>query len=368
MGREKLTLASPRAVAVALVVLAFSAASQAGDDDWNAEALRRIASPPLGLPSLALTEQDQPDAEKIALGRKLFFDPRLSGTSSMACATCHVPAQAFTQNDRPTPKGSDGGNLRRNAPSLLNVGYEELLMRDGEAPSLQSQVLVPLFEPHEMANPTFKGLLERMQRLPDYQGRFERAFGAPVSVPLIGNAIASYERSLLCGNSAFDRWHYGREPGALSAQAQDGFRLFIGKAGCSACHRVGVDAALFTDHGFHNTGFGFRARTPGAGAVEDRGRQEVTHAPGDLHKFKTPTLRNVARTAPYMHDGSLQSLDEVVRYYNGGGSGGPAQDEAIRPLGLSEKEVGDLVAFLESLTGDDLDTLIEDAKSETGGR
>lgn len=347
--------------------MACLAAAHAGKKDWNAEALRRIANPPLGLPTLALAKLDEPDLERIALGRKLFFDPRLSGNSSMSCATCHVPEQGFTQNNRATPEGADGGSLRRNAPSLLNVGYEKLLMRDGEAPSLQSQVLVPLFEPHEMANPTFKSLLDRMQRLPDYRGRFERAFGAPVTVPLIGKAIASYERSLLSANSAFDRWHYGGEPDALGADAQDGFRLFTGKAGCLVCHRIGARAALFTDHAFHNTGYSYQAPPPRTAAFEDRGRQEVTHEPGDLHKFMTPTLRNVARTAPYMHDGSLPSLDEVVRYYNGGGSGDPSQDTRIHPLGLAEDEIRELVAFLEGLTGDDLESLVAEARDTQGG-
>jgi cytochrome c peroxidase len=362
----ELMLARPRAVGVTLVVLACATVSQAGDRDWNAEALRRTTNPPLGLPSLAFARKEEPDLERIALGRKLFFDVRLSGSGSMSCATCHVPEQAFTQTDRQTPKGSDGGSLRRNAPSLLNVAFEDLLMRDGEAPSLQSQVLVPLFEPHEMANPTFKDLIARVDRLPDYQGRFEKTFGAPVSLPLIGKAIASYESSLLCANSPFDRWRYGGESGALAAQAQHGFRLFSGKAGCSACHSMGRDGALFTDQDFHNTGVSFRAPPPGEGAVEDRGRQGVTHAPGDLHKFKTPSLRNVALTAPYMHDGSLSSLEEVIRYYNGGGSGDPVQDRAVRPLGFTQEEIGDLVSFLESLSCDGLDTLIDDARSATG--
>ena len=316
------TACKGKAILIALACLATfaAAAAHAGEKCSNADALRRIANPPLGLPRLGLAKQDEPNSERIALGRKLFFDPRLSGNSSMSCATCHVPEQGFTQNDRATPKGADGRPLRRNAPSLLNVGYEKILMRDGAAPSLQSQILVPLFEPHEMANPTFKSLLDRMQSLPDYQGRFEKVFGAPATVPLIGKAIASYERSLVSANSAFDRWRYGGEPDALGADAQRGFRLFTGRAGCTVCHRIGARDALLTDQAFHNTGIGYRAAQAGAAGFDDRGRQEVTAEPADLHKFKTPTLRNVARTAPYMHDGSLRSLEDVVRYYNGGGS------------------------------------------------
>jgi cytochrome c peroxidase len=365
-------LAPPRGMKAVLVALTCFAAlgtfvAHAGEKDWNADALSRIANPPLGLPRLALTKQDEPNSERIALGRKLFFDPRLSGNSSMSCATCHVPEEAFTQKDRPTPKGADGRNLRRSAPSLLNVGYDKFLMWDGGAPSLQSQILVPLFEPHEMTNPSFKGLIDRMRKLPDYEGRFEGVFGAPATVPLIGKAIASYEQSLVAANSAFDRWRYGGESDALSADAQRGFRLFTGNAGCSACHRVDARAALFTDQDFHNTGIGFLAAQARVEGLDDRGRQEVTHEPGDLHKFKTPTLRNVARTAPYMHNGSLRSLQEVVRYYNSGGSPDPAKDPRLHPLGLTEDEIRDLVAFLESLNGDNLESLAAEAREAKGG-
>jgi cytochrome c peroxidase len=342
-------------------------ATHAGEKDWNVEALRRIANPPLGLPPLPLAKQDEPGSERIALGRKLFFDPRLSGNSSMSCATCHVPEQGFTQKDRLTPKGAEGRSLRRNAPSLLNVGYNKFLMWDGGAPSLQSQILTPLFEPHEMANPTFKGLLERMRTLPDYEGRFEKVFGTPATVPLIGKAIASYEVSLVSANSAFDHWRYGGESGALGADAQRGLRLFTGKAGCSVCHRIDDRAALFTDQSFHNTGVGFLAVQARAEDPDDRGRQEVTNEPADLHKFKTPTLRNVALTAPYMHNGLLRSLQEVVRYYNGGGSSDPAKDPKVHPLGLTDDEIRDLVAFLESLNGDNLESLVAEARETKGG-
>jgi len=337
-------------------------AAHAGENDWNANALRRIANPPLGLPRLALAQQDEPNAERIGLGRKLFFDPRLSGNSSMSCATCHVPEQGFTQNDRSTPKGVDGRSLRRNAPSLLNVGYYRFLMWDGGAPSLQSQILTPLFGQHEMANPTFKGLLERLQKLSDYEGRFEKVFGAPATVPLIGKAIASYEVSLVSANAAFDRWYYGGESGALGADAQRGFRLFTAKAGCSECHRIDARAALYTDQDFHDTGVGFLAAQVHTEDVDDRGRQQVTSELADVHKFKTPTLRNVALTAPYMHNGSLRSLEEVVRYYNNGGSADPSKDPKVHPLGLTENEIRDLVAFLESLNGDNLESLIAEAR------
>lgn len=355
-------------VALACCAALAAAATQADEEKCsNVNALRRIDNPPLGLPRLTLAREDEPDLERIALGRKLFFDPRLSGNSSMSCATCHVPEQGFTQNDRLTPTGMEGRALRRNAPSLLNVGYEKLLMRDGEAPSLHSQILVPLFKPQEMANPTFKAVLDRMQGMQDYQGRFETVFGSPATVPLIGKAIASYERSLLSANSAFDRWRYGDDPGALGVDALRGFALFTGKAACSGCHPIGARDALFTDKGFHNTGIGYRAVPGRVDDFDDRGREEVTHDPADLRRFKAPTLRNVARTAPYMHDGSLRSLQDVVRYYNAGGSQDPTQDAAIHPLGLADGEIGDLVAFLESLTGDNLDCLAAEAGNAKDG-
>jgi cytochrome c peroxidase len=365
-SRGGLLLATSRKGKAVLVALACSAtfaaaATHDGDKCRNADALRRIANPPLGLPRLELTKHDEPDSAAIALGRKLFFDRRLSGNSSMSCATCHVPEQGFTQNDRATPKGADGRPLRRNAPGLLNVGYGSAFMWDGAAPSLQSQILVPLFEPHEMGNPTFKSMLDRIRGLPDYQGRFEKDFGAAAAVPLFGRALAVYERSLVSANSAFDRWRYGGEPDALGAEAQRGFRLFTGRAACVVCHRIGPSAALLTDQAFHNTGIGYRAARERLQDFSDRGRQEVTSEPADLHKFKTPSLRNIARTAPYMHNGSMRSLEEVVRYYNGGGSPDPAQDAALRPLGLSEEELRDLVAFLKSLDGDNLDCLAADA-------
>jgi cytochrome c peroxidase len=241
-------------------------------------------------------------------------------------------------------------------------------MWDGAASSLQSQILVPLFEPHEMGNPTFKGMLDRMRGLPDYRGRFEKVFGAAAAVPLLGKALAAYERSLVSANSAFDRWRYGGEPDALGADARRGFRLFTGRAGCAVCHRIGPSAALLTDQAFHNTGIGYRTAQERPQDFSDRGRQEVTSEPADLHKFKTPTLRNVARTAPYMHNGSMRSLEDVVRYYNGGGSADPAQDAAIRPLGLSEDEIRDLVAFLKSLDGDNLDCLAADAGNAEDGK
>jgi cytochrome c peroxidase len=232
-------------------------------------------------------------------------------------------------------------------------------------------------------------VIARLRSLPDYAGLFERAFGAGPSPDRIGQAIASYERTLLSGRSSFDSWHYGGEPSALGPRAVEGFRLFTGKAGCAACHTIGARHALFSDGAFHDTGIGYynavirqRERTPvpielapgvfaqlpreavesvGDPEAADLGRHEVTLAPADIWKFRTPTLRNVALTAPYMHDGSLRTLEDVVRFYDRGAQPHPGLDPRLRPLGLTESERAALVEFLEALTGTDVARLIDEA-------
>jgi cytochrome c peroxidase len=328
---------------------------------------------------------------KIRLGRKLFFDRRLSRNNTMSCAMCHVPEQGFTVNELAQAVGIEGRSLRRNAPTLLNVAYMSPLFHDGRETSLETQVISPLLAPNEMANPSMGYLVEKIRQLDDYAGMFAQAFQRGPSVETIGQALASYERTLLAANSPFDRWYYGKQPDALSPQAQAGFRLFTGKAGCVTCHPISAHAALFTDQAFHNTGLGWyndmvparRAAptrvqlAPGvftAVAPEviasvseppqaDLGRYEVTRAPADRWRYKTPTLRNVALTAPYMHDGSFSTLAEVIQFYNRGGYPHAFLDPLIRPLHLTDTEVATLVAFLESLTSDNMVELIADARS-----
>ncbi len=326
----------------------------------------------LGLPKTELP----PRAGEASLGRTLFMDARLSANGRMACATCHVPEQGFTQNERATPAGADGRPLRRNAPTLLNAAFARPLMHDGAAPSLKVQVLTPLLHANEMANVSFGELESRLAALLRYRDAFQAVYGQAPSMALIGEALAAYQRSLISGGSAFDRWKYGGEAGALSGEALRGFALFTGKAGCSGCHLVGETSALFTDNGMHRTGAGDASRGPvataGAGvqrfdAIDfsnagDRGRHEVTQRPEDLYKFRTPTLRNIAITAPYMHDGSLPALEDVIRFYNAGGGGGPDIDPRIKPLGLEDEEAAALVAFLKSLTGSNVGALANDAR------
>ena len=369
--------------------------ARGGPTAVDAAALARIAQPPLGLPPVPLPADNPPSAVKIALGRKLFFDRRLSHNGTMSCAMCHVPEQGFTNNELATPIGVEGRGLRRNAPTILNVAYQKRLFHDGRETALETQVISPLLAPDEMANPSIGYVIDKIAGLPDYAGLFERAFGAGPSIGRLGQAIASWERSLLAADASFDRWYYGGEAAALSERQRQGYDLFIGKAGCAQCHLIGEDAALFTDGAFHNTGLGYHAdevaaRTtapvpveiaPGRTVMVDRkavesvglprrtdlGRHEVTLDPADLWRFKTPSLRNVALTAPYMHDGSLRSLEAVVRFYDRGAVPHEALDPRIRPLGLDEHEIAALVAFLESLTSADVGALIADARSAPVG-
>ena len=347
---------------LAAIVASFACASAALTGVDGGRALQRIARPPLGLPAVRIPPPNPPTAAKILLGRQLFFDARLSAGGRMACATCHEPREAFTQTQVTTPRGASGKPLPRNAPALINAAYADRLMHDGEAPSLEAQVLSPLFAADKMANPSIAGLVSRVAALPDYAGRFETAFGESATMSNIAKAIACYERTLLSGAAPFDRWRYGAEEIALSDMAKAGFALFTGKARCVACHAIGEADALFTDRSFHNTGVGWRAaqQRPADRAI-DLGREAVTHDPLDRFKYRTPSLRNAARTGPYMHDGSFASLRDVVAFYNAGGAPDSGLDPLIRPLDLSDAEISSLVAFLDSLTGDNLDDLANEA-------
>jgi cytochrome c peroxidase len=239
-----------------------------------------------------------------------------------------------------------------------------------------------------MGNPSVGHVLNKIRRMADYKGLFEAAFdGRGVTMETLGMALASYERCLVSGDSPFDRWHYANDHQALSPSAQRGYELFTGKARCAACHTMGERDALFTDNRLHNTGIGYRESmgirpqrqriivAPGISFEVDRtvieqvgesppadlGRYEVTENPDDRWKYKTPSLRNVALTAPYMHNGSMSSLGEVVEFYDQGGVPNPLLDPLIEPLHLTRRQKQDLVDFLESLTGGNVDALVADA-------
>ena len=297
---------------------------------------------PLGLQATAAyLPDDNPMTEaKIALGRFLFHDPRLSKDRTISCATCHNPFHGFAEPE-PTSTGVGGKVGERNAPTAINRLFSLEQFWDGRAADLEHQAEGPLTNPIEMAM-TPAEVVERVRAVPGYLPLFRRAFGeAAVTFDNIGKAIASYERTLVAGNSPYDR-HRAGDPDALSASAVRGLALFTGKANCKACH-AGFN---FTDESYQNTGAGMNRPDP------DPGRFAVTKIAADRGKFKVPTLRNIAQTAPYMHDGSEETLRAVVEFYNRGGTPNPNLAPLIKPLNLTEKEQRDLVAFLESLTGE----------------
>jgi cytochrome c peroxidase len=253
---------------------------------------------------------------------------------------CHIPAQGFTVNELRVAVGINGQTTKRNSPTLYNVAYQRLLFHDGREFTLEDQIISPLTNPIEMGNPSIGYVVDKVRKLPGYEEQFRQAFGEGVSVATLGKALASYERTLLSANSPFDRWHFAGDRAAVSEQVKAGFKIFTGKGQCFACHTVSKEAALFTDQGFHNTGVAQLQLIPektvdvdlGGGLVvqmpraqmdeiltppgKDLGRYEVTLDPTDLWRYKTPSLRNVALTAPYMHNGALLTLEEVIDYYD----------------------------------------------------
>ena len=352
-----------------------------------------VQHPPLGLPAVPVPADNPLTPEKIALGRKLFFDRRLSRNNTLSCAMCHIPEQGFTSNEMATAVGFEGATIRRNAQTLFNVAYLKTLFHDGRETTLETQVWSPLLAENEMAASSVGWIINKIKYLQDYAGLFEQSFGRPVSMETIGQAIASYERTLNAADSPFDRWRFGKQADALSTEAQQGFAIFTGKGGCSACHTIEKDHALFTDQRFHGTGIGWRRSTEAAGATSkvelapgvsvdmdkaaieavsapptpDLGRYEVTLDPADRWKYRTPSLRNIALTPPYLHDGSLRTLDDVIAFYDAGGYPGPYTDPLLKPLGLKAEEKRQLLEFLTALTSVHARELVAAARASSVG-
>lgn len=347
----------------------------------------------LGLPEMEHPKDNPPTNEKVSLGRKLFMDRRLSHNDTISCAMCHVPEQGFTVNELATAVGIEGRTNRRNAPTILNVGYLKTLFHDGREYSLENQVIGPLVAFNEMGNPSVGHAIEKIHQLPDYQGMFEAVFGEPANLERFSQAIAAYERTLISGNSKFDQWYYGKNEKALNQTEINGFKVFMGKGKCVTCHSISEKSALFTDQSFHNTGIGWARNNavindihetktfpvrlaPGIvvhvehhhldKATErpqnDVGRFEITENPKDSWSYKTPSIRNVALTAPYMHDGSLSTLEQVVEFYNKGGEENPYKDPLLQALNLSAEEVKALVSFMKALTGANAKQLEQEAR------
>jgi cytochrome c peroxidase len=328
----------------------------------------------LGLPPVPVPESNPQSPAKVALGKRLFFDPRLSGDGRISCASCHQPDRAFTDG-RPLAQGIDAQLGTRNAPTLLNVAYNATQFWDGRRPSLELQALDPLVNPLEHGLRNEAELLSRIRESPTYLAQFQAAFPedrSAVTAAHVAEALASFERTLIAADSPFDQFFYGHRPSALSASALRGFDLFRGAGRCSSCHTIERRYALFTDNSYHSANVGLQrisatlaslttrlvaARRRGASVdqmiISDRGIAElgrfvVTLDPADIGKFRTPSLRNVALTAPYMHDGSVATLNEAVEreLYD--------HTQPGRPLILTPQEKRDLVAFLQALTSPDI--------------
>ena len=313
-----------------------------------------LSAMPLGInPGLPEPWDNHLTAEKTDLGERLFFDTRLSRDGTVSCSTCHLPEKAFSDGQA-IALGIDDRLGRRNAPTLLNRAYMRSQFWDGRAASLEEQALMPMINPSELDN-THEEIVRRLELDEEYGRLFEAAFGSEeIVIEHVARAIASFERTLLSGNSAFDRYEILGETRALSESARRGLELFRGQARCHLCH----ERSLFSDGLFHNTGVSW-------GELPiDLGRYEVTEEKYDQAAFRTPSLRDVEHTAPYMHDGSIETLEDVLEFYSKGGNPNPYLDLAIKPLDLSDREMADLVEFLKSLSGSNWQT---DIGLGTGG-
>lgn len=276
-----------------------------------------------------------PTPEKVALGRALFYDPLLSQDGKVACATCHVQSKGFTDGAA-ISTGSSGRTGKRSAPSLVNVAFRSKLFWHGGSPNLELQILGPLTDHNEHAL-TVDEIVAKLRTSPTYSAHFQKVFGRAPDMTALTQAIASFERTIISYNSAFDRYSAGNADAMTTSQVR-GMDLFYDKAECFHCH----NGRNFSDNLPHNN----------ASLLfnEDIGAAQLTDANEDVGKFITPTLRNVGLTAPYMHAGQMATLEEVVSHYNAGGQPNPNADPLIRPLGLSAQEEADLVAFLKALT------------------
>ena len=302
----------------------------------------------LGLPSVPVPAASPASPELIELGRALFFDRELSRDGTVACASCHQPEKGFSNGER-NGAGIYRHPTTRNVPTLLNVGFKAALFWDGYASTLESQAKYPTTHAFEMDSPYLDELIGYVRGQERYRRGFAAALGSEeIGFDEVALALASYQRALVSANSPFDRHLYGGQHEALSASARRGLELFAGKAGCAGCHKVGRDYALLTDNQFHNTGVGY---DPATGRFADGGLGLLSDA-SRIGRFITPTLRNVAETAPYMHDGSLATLEEVVAFYDRGGAANPGLDPRLRPLGLTAGERADLAALLRAFSGD----------------
>ena len=318
-----------------------------GAPRWElANPIQPLPIPPLGIETTFAELEVPPTPERVRLGRWLFFDARLSADGTVSCATCHRPENAFSE---PTPvsTGIDGQQGGRKAPSFINQAWTIFphFFWDGRSDSLEEQAKGPMVNPIEMGNASHDEVVERLRSIAGYGPYFQEAFGiAEITIDRVAKAIADYERTRMSGNSPWDRWRNG-EDDAVSEEVKQGHDLFFEKAACNQCHL----GQSFTDSQFHNLGIGWDAE---GAQFADIGRYAISEEDGDQGAFKTPTLRDVALHAPFMHDGSVETLRDVVEHYNKGGTANPHLSPKVEPLLLADSEVAALVAFMEALTGE----------------
>jgi len=338
---------------------------------------------PLGLPPVPVPTDNPQSPEKIALGDKLFHDTRFSATGEVSCATCHDRGKAFTDSPLSVSEGINKLTGTRNAPTVVNAAYMTSMFWDGREPDLEGQSGQPFLNPVEMALPDHQPILDIVRKDPDYVAAFKTVFGKSgdqVTINEVKQAIASFERTLVSGDSPFDRYYFGGETDAMSAAAIRGLDVFLNRGRCVSCHTIAQNYALFTDNRFHNLNVGFEridkdvtdlasafsaAKATGTDVdiavltnknTSELGRFAVDDQWTSMGAFKTPTLRNIEQTAPYMHDGSLKTLKDVVDFYINGGrvkETDPVnafQSGGIRPLDITGREKSDLVAFMKALT------------------
>jgi cytochrome c peroxidase len=328
--------------------------------------------------------------EKIALGKRLYEDKRFSGDGTVSCATCHDPAKGFGDG-KPVAEGIRSQKGTRNAPTVINAAYYTSQFWDGRRATLEEQAKDPFTNPIEHGLTSHEPILQTIRGDATYPAEFRAVFGiAPqqLTIDHVVKAIAAFERTVVAGDSPFDRYQYGGDQGAISEAAKRGLALYRVKARCQDCHAIGQTDATFTDNKFHNVGVGFKrigdrylqvantyrkARQAGKeidksvltdAEASELGQFAVTLKPSDIGRFKTSTLRNVAVTGPYMHDGSIATLAEVIELYDKGGEQNPFLDSGIRPLNLTPQEKADLVDFLKTLTSPQYAATLPSGKKE----
>ncbi len=341
-----------------------------------ASAAHGLQKVPLGLPPVPVPADNVLTHDKVVLGKRLFMDKRFSGDGTISCSTCHIPEKAFADG-LPLAVGIKGQKGTRNSPTVINAAHYKEQFWDGRASSLEEQARGPFLNPVEHGLKDFSPIIETIRKDKEYPGLFKKAFGIgpeKITIDHVVKAIASFERTVIAGDSPFDRYMYGGQKDAMSGAAVRGLEIFRTKARCQDCHRIEQTNAVFTDNKYHNLGVGFsviepelfdivekvkKARASGqklddallsSKKMSELGRFAVTMEVEDIGRFKTPTLRNVAVTGPYMHDGSIETLEEVIELYDQGGEDNPMLDSGIRPLRLTEQEKADLLEFLKALT------------------